>query len=73
MAAIADRVDPVRGWLAAAIVAVVAVAGSAVAFPQQVYSEFLWQYFWGPIDADAHDAACAVRADGVVRRLAEES
>ena len=73
MAAIADRVDPVRGWLAAAVAAVVAVAGSAVAFPQQVYSEFLWQYFWGPIDADAHDAACAVRADGVVRRLAEES
>ena len=73
MTAIADRVDPVRGWLAAAVAAVVAVAGSAVAFPQRVYSGFLWRYFWGPIDADAHNAACAVRADGVVRRFAEES
>ena len=71
MAAIADRVDPVRGWLTAAVAAVLVVAGSAVAFPQRVYTEFLWKYFWGPIDADAHNAVCSVRVDGVVSRLGE--
>jgi uncharacterized membrane protein len=71
MASIADRIDPVRAWLATAIAGVAAIAAGAFAFPQAVYTGFIWQYFWGPIDADAHNAACAVRADGVVRRFAE--
>lgn len=69
MAAIAERADPVRAWLAAAVVGVVALAGSALAFPQRVYAGFIWRYFWGPIDADAHNARCAARAGGVVRRF----
>ncbi|RJT06124.1 DUF63 family protein [Halococcus sp. IIIV-5B] len=69
MAAIADRTDPVRTWLAAAVVGVVAIAGASVAFPKAVYTNFVWRYFWGPIDADAHNAVCAIRANGMVERL----
>jgi uncharacterized membrane protein len=38
-----------------------------------VYDGFLWRYFWGPVDADAHGAFCAVRAGGTTERLATES
>jgi uncharacterized membrane protein len=69
MAAIAERTNPVRTWLAAAVAGVLAIAAAALAFPREVYAEFIWRYFWGPIDADAHNAACAVRIDGVVRRF----
>jgi uncharacterized membrane protein len=41
----------VVGTLAAAL-----IAGS-VLFPNLVYARFLWQYFWGPVAADAHGAA----------------
>ncbi len=73
MAAIAERTDPVRAWLAAAFVGILTIAAAALAFPREVYAEFIWKYFWGPIDADAHNAVCAVRIDGVVRRFAEAS
>jgi uncharacterized membrane protein len=73
MAAIAERTDPVRAWLAAAVAGVLAIAAAALAFPRMVYAGFIWRYFWGPIDADAHNAVCAVRIDGVVRRFSEAS
>ena len=41
----------VVGTLAAAL-----VAGAAL-FPNLVYARFIWQYFWGPVAADAHGAA----------------
>jgi uncharacterized membrane protein len=56
--------DPERAWVAAALALVVAVGGGAVAFPRTVYDGFVWRYFWGPVAADAHAAACAVRAGG---------
>ncbi|HET7322987.1 MAG TPA: DUF63 family protein [Halococcus sp.] len=73
MAAIADRTDPVRAWLVAAIAGVLAVAAAALAFPREVYAEFLWRYFWGPIDADAHNAVCAALVDGVLKRFGAAS
>lgn len=73
MGAIADRTDPLRAWLTAAVVFVLGVVGASVAFPKTVYTEFVWRYFWGPIDADAHNAACAVRAGGTVRRFDAQS
>lgn len=69
MASLADRTDPVRTWLAAAVVGVLAIAGASVAFPKTVYTDFVWHFFWGPIDADAHNAVCAVRSGGVVERF----
>jgi uncharacterized membrane protein len=69
MAAIEERVDPVRAWVLAAIAGTVALAGGALAFPQAVYDRFVWHYFWGPVHADAAGAQCAVRAGSGVRLL----
>lgn len=73
MGTIADRTDPLRAWLTAAVVLVLGIVGASVAFPKTVYTGFIWKYFWGPIDADAHNAACAVRAGGAVRRFDAQS
>ena len=64
-----DGIDPARAWLAAFLGGLVVVATAAVAFPRRVYDGFLWRYFWGPVDADAHGATCAVRAGGATERL----
>ncbi|QLD84287.1 DUF63 family protein [Natronomonas halophila] len=64
-----DGIDPARAWLAAFVTAFVAVVGAAIAFPQRVYDGFLWRYFFGPVDADAHGATCAVRSGGTTERL----
>jgi len=69
MAAIEERVDPVRAWVLAAIAGTVALLGGALAFPQAVYDRFIWQYFWGPVHADAAGARCAIRAGSGVRLL----
>jgi uncharacterized membrane protein len=64
-----DGIDPARAWVAAFLGAVALVAAAAVAFPRRVYDGFLWRYFWGPVDADAHGAVCAVRSGGATERL----
>ncbi|MFB6169089.1 MAG: DUF63 family protein [Haloferacaceae archaeon] len=63
---IVDRVDrdPERAWVVAVAALVAVVGGGSVAFPDAVYDRFVWQYFWGPVAADAHSAACAVRSGG---------
>ena len=69
MAAIKERIDPVRAWVLAAVLGIVVLAGGVLAFPRAVYDRFVWQYFWGPVHADAAGAQCAVRAGGSVRLL----
>ncbi|WP_336135772.1 DUF63 family protein [Natronomonas amylolytica] len=64
-----EGIDPARAWLAAFVTALVAVVGAAIAFPQRVYDGFLWRYFFGPVDADAHGATCAVRSGSTTERL----
>ena len=64
-----DGVDPARAWLATFVGGVAVLVAGAVAFPRQVYDGFLWRYFWGPVDADAHGATCAVRSGGTTERL----
>ena len=64
-----DGIDPVRAWLVACVGGIAILAGGAVAFPRRVYDGFLWRYFWGPVDADAHGASCVVRSDGTTERL----
>ena len=68
-----DELDPVRAWLAAFVGGVVVVAGGAIAAPERVYDGFLWRYFWGPVDADAHGATCAVRSGGTTERLSGQA
>ena len=64
-----EGVDPARAWLATLVGGVAAVVVGALAFPRRVYDGFLWRYFWGPVDADAHGATCAVRSVGTTERL----
>ncbi len=70
---LADRIDLARAWIAVFFGGIAAVAIAAIAFPPQVYDGFLWRYFWGPVDADAHGAACAVRSGGTTERLPTQS
>ena len=67
-----DR-DPARAWLATFLGGVVVTVAAAVAFPRRVADGFLWRYFWGPVDADAHGATCAVRSGGTTERLYSRS
>ena len=48
-----------RTWTAAVFAIVGALVGGSLLFPDLVYGSFIWQYFWGPVYADAHNAACA--------------
>ncbi|MFQ3318844.1 MAG: putative membrane protein [Natronomonas sp.] len=64
-----EGLDPARAWLAAFVGGIVLTVVGAIAFPRQVYDGFLWRYFWGPVDADAHGATCAVRSGGMTERL----
>ena len=64
-----EGVDPARAWLAAFVGGAAVLVAGALAFPRLVYDGFLWRYFWGPVDADAHGASCAVRSGGTTERL----
>lgn len=59
-----DRIDPERAW--AVLVAGLALAGAvgSLLFPRQVYDQFIWKYYWGPVAADGEGAECAVREGG---------
>lgn len=48
-----------RAWTAAVVAIVGVLVGGSLLFPDLVYGSFIWQYFWGPVYADAFNAACA--------------
>ena len=58
-----DRYDvsPERAWIATLVAGVVTVVAAAVVFTERVYHGFIWQYFWGPVHADADGVNCYVR------------
>ena len=64
MATVAERVglEPERLWAALVATLGLALLGGWAAFPRLVYDRFIWQYFWGPVVADAQSAVCAVRS-----------
>ncbi|MFC6717845.1 DUF63 family protein [Natrialbaceae archaeon GCM10025810] len=59
-----DRIGPERAWAATVLALVAALVVGSIAFPQRVYVEFVWQYFWGPVVADAHGWSCVAWAGG---------
>ncbi|WP_408958259.1 DUF63 family protein [Natrinema sp. 74] len=59
-----DRYGAERVWAATVASLAAAVVLGAVLFPQRVYVDIIWQYFWGPVVADAHSWRCAAWADG---------
>ena len=60
---------PERAWVAAAVAVTLALALGSLVLTDLVWDRFLWHYFWGPIFADANNAACVVKADGATRLL----
>lgn len=67
------RLDPERAWLATVGAIATVLAVGAVLLPNLVYDRFLWQYFWGPVVADAHGAVCAVKSASGVELLGSTS
>jgi uncharacterized membrane protein len=67
-----ERVGHERAYLGVLVAGLVALVGGSLAFPRRVYGEFVWQYFWGPVYADANGAECAAW-DGGARRLLYDS
>ncbi|MFW6017186.1 MAG: DUF63 family protein [Halapricum sp.] len=63
---VTEKIGPVRAWLATFVASVGALVGGSLLAPRQVYDGFIWQYFWGPVYADAHNAQCAVNDGGSV-------
>ena len=53
-------ISPELAWVSALVAGIVAIAGAAVAFTERVYWGFVWQYFWGPVHADADGERCYV-------------
>lgn len=70
---ITDRIDAWRAWWAVLLGVTVATAAAALTFPEAVYDEFLWRYFWGPVVADGNGATCAVRVDGATQLLGSDA
>jgi len=71
MSTVAARFDtsPERLWVGTVSTTVaMLVLGSLVA-PETVYDSFLWHYFWGPVQADANSAVCAIRPGSTVQYL----
>jgi uncharacterized membrane protein len=75
MATVAERlgVEPVRLWLGSVLALLAALIGGSLVFPRAVYDGFVWHYFWGPVQADANAAVCAVREGGTARYLYESA
>ncbi|MDZ7745736.1 MAG: DUF63 family protein [Halobacteriales archaeon] len=58
-----------QAWLAAFTAVVLAFGFGALLAPRLVWDRFLWHYFWGPVYADANNAACVVMDGGTTELL----
>jgi uncharacterized membrane protein len=61
-----EQVLTERTWLGAFVALVAALVVGSLVATRQVYDQFIWRYFWGPIYSDANNARCAVlTGDGI--------
>ena len=49
-----ERYGAEKVWAATVVLLFGGIAIAALLFPQRVYVDFIWQYYWGPVVADAH-------------------
>ncbi|MDJ1432039.1 DUF63 family protein [Halostagnicola sp. A-GB9-2] len=59
-----ERFGPEHVWAATVAILASAVALLAIFFPQRVYVDVIWHYYWGPVVADAHGWNCVAWAGG---------
>ena len=57
-------VRPEVAWVGTLIAGIVALVVGSILFTQRVYWGFIWQYFWGPVRADATGETCVGYAVG---------
>jgi uncharacterized membrane protein len=71
MSTVTDRVgvDPERLWVGGVGAVALGLVAGVLAFPETVYDGFIWHYFWGPVQADANSAVCAVRPGSTVEYI----
>jgi uncharacterized membrane protein len=71
MSTVTERVgvEPERLWAGGVTAALVGLVVGALAFPEAVYDGFIWHYFWGPVQADANSAVCAIRPGSTVEYI----
>jgi uncharacterized membrane protein len=69
----AAGLSPERAWLATFLAALAALVGGSLVLRDLVYDRFIWQYFWGPVYADAFNAACAVKRGGGTELLGADA
>jgi uncharacterized membrane protein len=71
MSTLTDRIDvPLeRLWAGGVTAALVAIVAGVVAAPETVYDGVIWHYFWGPVQADANSAVCAIRPGSTVEYI----
>jgi uncharacterized membrane protein len=62
-----------RLWAGTVLSLLIGLVVGSLAFPRLVYDRFIWQYFWGPVQADALNAVCATRSGGAVTYLRSQS
>lgn len=62
-----------RLWTGVVATVVAVLVGGSILLPDLVYGNFLWHYFWGPVFADAHGAACAVWNGGSPQLLSSST
>lgn len=53
-------IDPETAWVGTLLAGLVSLVVAAVVFTERVYYGFIWQYFWGPVRADAEGESCFV-------------
>ncbi|ELY57409.1 DUF63 family protein [Natronolimnohabitans innermongolicus] len=67
-----ERYGAVRIWAATVVLLAVGVTAAALLFPQRVYVDIIWQYYWGPVVADAHGWSSGIAwADGEQVHISE--
>ncbi|MXV63152.1 DUF63 family protein [Natronorubrum sp. JWXQ-INN-674] len=59
-----ERYGAERVWAATVVLLAAGVTLAALLFPQRVYVDLIWQYYWGPVVADAHGWGCIAWAGG---------
>ncbi len=67
------ELDPERAWLATVAAVAAGLVAGVLLLPELVYDRFVWQYFWGPVYADANAAACAVKTPAGTELLGSSS
>ncbi|MFD1589087.1 DUF63 family protein [Halorientalis brevis] len=70
---VTEQFDTGRAWVGTALAALAVFVVGSLVLTEQVYWGFIWQYFWGPVYADAHNAACAVHGAGGTELLYQPS